>query len=62
VGPMDQSADVLWIVIGDIFLESSRIHPTLLGQREKLPRTCHVYQVSHVGRTSISITTTLRYE
>jgi hypothetical protein len=34
---MDRSAVVLRIVSGAIFLRSSRVHPTLLGQRERLP-------------------------
>jgi hypothetical protein len=33
---------VLGIVMGELFLRSSRIHPTLLGQRERLPCiACH---------------------
>jgi hypothetical protein len=36
--PMDQSANMLRIVLGALFLESSRVRPTLLGQRERLPR------------------------
>jgi hypothetical protein len=35
---MDRSAGVLWIVTGDLFLRSSRIRPTQLGQRERFPR------------------------
>jgi hypothetical protein len=38
-GPMDWSAGVLRIVSGALFLGSSRVHPTLLGQRERMPRT-----------------------
>jgi hypothetical protein len=37
VRPSDRSADELSIVLGDHFLESNSIHPTLLGQRERLP-------------------------
>jgi hypothetical protein len=36
-GPMNWSADVWRIVSKALFLRSSRIHPTLLGQRERLP-------------------------
>jgi hypothetical protein len=36
-GPMDRSADVLRIMSGALFLRSSRIHLTLLGQCERLP-------------------------
>jgi hypothetical protein len=36
-GPMDRLADMLRIVSGALFLRSSRVRPTLLGQREKLP-------------------------
>jgi hypothetical protein len=36
---MDRSADVLWIVLGALFLGSSEIHPNLSMTREKLPRT-----------------------
>jgi hypothetical protein len=35
----DRSADVLEMLMGSLFLRSSRIHPTLLGQRERLPHT-----------------------
>jgi hypothetical protein len=38
-GPTDRSAGVLEIVLGALFLRSNRIRPTLLGQRERLPRT-----------------------
>jgi hypothetical protein len=38
-GPADQLASVLRIVSRVLFLKSSRFHPTLLGQRERLPRT-----------------------
>jgi hypothetical protein len=42
VGPVDQLICVLGIVMGELFLRSSRIHPTLLGQRERLPCiACH---------------------
>jgi hypothetical protein len=34
--PVDRPADVLRIVSGALFLRSSMIHPTLLGQREML--------------------------
>jgi hypothetical protein len=36
---IDQSIDVLWIGTRAIFLGSSAICPTLLSQRERLPRT-----------------------
>jgi hypothetical protein len=36
---MDRSADVLEIVPRALFLKSSRVRPTLLGQRKRLPRT-----------------------
>jgi hypothetical protein len=36
-GPVDRSAGVLRIVIGALFLESSRVRPTLLDQHERLP-------------------------
>jgi hypothetical protein len=35
--PMDQSVGELEIVSGAIFLWSSKVHPTLLGQHERLP-------------------------
>jgi hypothetical protein len=38
-GPTDQSADVLGIVPGALFLERSRVHPTLLMASERLLRT-----------------------
>jgi hypothetical protein len=38
-GPTDRSAGVLKILSGAIFLWSSRVRPTLLGQHERLPRT-----------------------
>jgi hypothetical protein len=49
--PAHQSAIVLWIVSGAFFLESSRVRPTLLGQRGRLPctgtarrkRTCGIF-------------------
>jgi hypothetical protein len=59
VRPTDRSADGLGIETGDLFLESSRICPTLSSPRERLPRTashehvCRVYQVSPAGCTSI---------
>jgi hypothetical protein len=37
--PVDQSADVVWIVLGSIFLGSSGIHPNLSTTHEMLPRT-----------------------
>jgi hypothetical protein len=41
-GPMDWSFDVLGIVLGALFLGSSKVYPTLLGQCERLPHmTCH---------------------
>jgi hypothetical protein len=39
VGPTDRSGNGLGIGMGDFFLGSSRIRPTLLGQRERLPHT-----------------------
>jgi hypothetical protein len=38
-GPMDRSASMLRIVSGAIFLECSKVRPTLLGQRQMLPCT-----------------------
>jgi hypothetical protein len=38
-GPVDWLAGVLGIVTKALFLESSRVHPTLLGQRKWLPYT-----------------------
>jgi hypothetical protein len=43
-GHADQSVGVLKIVLGAIFLGSSMIRPTLLGQRERLPRTGTVHR------------------
>jgi hypothetical protein len=41
VGPADQSTDRLEIVMRDLFLRSSRIHPTLLSKLKRLPHmTC----------------------
>jgi hypothetical protein len=37
-GPADRSAGVLRIVTGALFLRSSRVHPTLLDQCQRLPR------------------------
>jgi hypothetical protein len=37
--PVDQSVGVLGVVLGALFLGSSRVRPTLLGQHERLPRT-----------------------
>jgi hypothetical protein len=37
-GPMDRSAGMLRIVSGALFLRSSSVRPTLLGQRERLSR------------------------
>jgi hypothetical protein len=41
--PADRSANVLRIVLGALFLESSMVHPTLLGQHERFPHTRTVY-------------------
>jgi hypothetical protein len=42
VGPTDQLIGVLGNVMRELFLRSSRIHPTLLGQHERLPCiACH---------------------
>jgi hypothetical protein len=35
--PTYRSADMLMIVLGALFLRNSRVCPTLLGQRERLP-------------------------
>jgi hypothetical protein len=43
-GPADWSAGVPRIVSRALFLRSSRLRPTLLGQREKLPRTGTVHE------------------
>jgi hypothetical protein len=43
-GPMDRSAEVLWIVSGVLFLRSSGICPNLLASRERLPRTWTAYR------------------
>jgi hypothetical protein len=58
VGPAGGSADGLGIDTEDLFLGSIRICPTLLGQCERLLRTCHVYQISPVGCTLIRIAMT----
>jgi hypothetical protein len=42
--PTDLSANVLRIVSGALFLGSSRVYPTLLGQCQRLPRTETVYE------------------
>jgi hypothetical protein len=34
---MDQSASMLGVMLGALFLESSRVCQSLLGQRERLP-------------------------
>jgi hypothetical protein len=47
---MDRSADVLWIVSGAIFLESSGIHPNLLVTRKRLLCVNRVGCMWHVGR------------
>jgi hypothetical protein len=36
---VDRSTDVLWIVSGALFLDSSSVHPTLLMASERLPCT-----------------------
>jgi hypothetical protein len=36
-GPADRPAGVLGIVLGAIFLRSSRVHPTLLMASKRLP-------------------------
>jgi hypothetical protein len=41
-GSMDQSAGVLWIVSGALFLRSSRIHPNLSASHEGLLYVDHV--------------------
>jgi hypothetical protein len=46
-GNVDRSAGVLGIMMEVIFLGSSRVHPTLLGQHEILPRT----RTAHRKRT-----------
>jgi hypothetical protein len=39
---MDRSADVLGMLMGAIFIRSSRIRPTLLDHRDRLPcMACH---------------------
>jgi hypothetical protein len=38
-GPTDRPADVLRTVLGVLFLRSSRVRPTLLGQHKRLPCT-----------------------
>jgi hypothetical protein len=49
-GPVDRSADMLRIVLIALFLGSSKVRPTLLGQRERLPcmKTVHEKRVSDV--------------
>jgi hypothetical protein len=47
-GPMDQSAGVLWIVLGAHFFGSTEICPNLLASRERLPCT----GTAHRKRTS----------
>jgi hypothetical protein len=47
-GPTDQSSSMLGIVSGFLFLESSRVHPTLLGQCKRLPHT----ETAHRKHTS----------
>jgi hypothetical protein len=43
-GPVDRSDGVLEILSGAFFLRNIRVHPTLLGQRERLPRTGTVHR------------------
>jgi hypothetical protein len=46
VGLTDRSIDGMGIEMGDLFLRSSKSHPTMLGQREMLSHTAcdeHVY-------------------
>jgi hypothetical protein len=43
-GPADRSADMLRIVLTALFLESSKVRSTLLGQRERLPCTKTVHE------------------
>jgi hypothetical protein len=48
-GPVDQSVSVLWIVSGALFLVSSRVCPTLLGQREILPHMGTAHRMRRGG-------------
>jgi hypothetical protein len=60
VRPADRSSDVLWIVLEDLILGSSRIRPTLLGQRERVPQmgiarwklTCGIHELAQEAYTS----------
>jgi hypothetical protein len=45
----DRSADGLWIVSGDLFLRSNRIHPTLLGKHKRLPCTRNIHKKRMCG-------------
>jgi hypothetical protein len=49
-GPTDGSTGVLRIMSGALFVGSSRVRPTLLGQPERLPRmgTTHMKHMSGV--------------
>jgi hypothetical protein len=68
--PVDRSVGVLGIMLRTLFLRSSRVRPTLLMARERLPRTwtgvgsVRVVCIGFfpVGCTSIQIIVTLGYE
>jgi hypothetical protein len=46
---VDRLAGVLGIVSGDLFLEGSRVHPTLLMASERLTRTWTAYRKHMCG-------------
>jgi hypothetical protein len=50
--PADRSVDVLWIVSGAIFLESSGIHPNMSASHERL---LYVDYVRYVWSWTISV-------
>jgi hypothetical protein len=49
-GLVDQSASVLGIVLGVLFLRSSRVHPTLLMASKRLPHTGTVCKMRRSGK------------
>jgi hypothetical protein len=49
-GLVDQSASVLGIVLGVLFLRSSRVHPTLFMASKRLPHTGNVCKMRRSGK------------
>jgi hypothetical protein len=48
-GPVDRSADVLWIMSGALFLRGSSICPNMSASHERLPRTRTTHRKCTLG-------------